>query len=137
MPSSASVNSNTSHEADKIYRALFGKAAPEIVRARFGEATRLFNHSPEDLQRYERVIEGGGNLEALEVACRYTGRYPILSERFRLMVYLAETLPENQPHYINDRDGLLRGLWTMIFGGVRTAWLLLRGFWILMRFPNA
>jgi hypothetical protein len=119
-------------EAEKIYRSLFGRAIPDKLRLRFIEASNLDRPTHlSDLDRYYEIIDGVRDLEALEIACRYTQRLPLLSRRFRIMVFLAETLPENRGYFINDHKSLVRGVRALAAGAIRTGGKLVKGMLLL------
>jgi hypothetical protein len=120
-------------EARRIYRALFGRPIPPIITARFAAASEQLEAAvdPQELAAYRRFIAACPDLEAGEVAGRYTRRLKLLSRKFRLMVYLAETLPENQPFFVNERTNFLAGLWHCCAGAARTAFKLAKGVWLL------
>jgi len=122
-------------EADTIYRALFYQGAPDVVRKRFIEASHQLHQkiSAQELALYYRAIKAVKDLEALEVACRWRKKMPLLTLKFRLMVYLAETLPENQRFFINERTSLIRGLCCIAVSVVQTMYKLCRGFYLLTR----
>ena len=122
------------HEADRVYRALFGAPAPDVLKQRFVEPSKRLNAGTviRDVERYYQAVEHAADLEALELACRWSGRFPLISAKFRLVVYLAETLPENQRHFVNTRDSFMRGLFVVSFTVVRSAFKFVRG-WLLMR----
>ena len=93
--------------------------------------------SPPDLEQYYRAIRRVGDLEALEVAGRFTKKLPLLSWKFQAMVYLAETLPENQVYFVNRQTGFFKAGWLIFLGFLRTAYKLVKGFWLLGRLKNA
>jgi hypothetical protein len=135
MSTRARVPVSRSEEAAKLYRALFaGEPGPLIVE-RFAQAAERLDRitDPGELARYERCLSRVGDLEALEVACRYTRRLPVLSHKLHLMVYLAETLPEHYGDFVNERSSLLRGLAALVVGGFRTAIKLGHGLFLLAR----
>ena len=126
-------------EARKLYAAIFGREIPVVVLERFLVASEQMNAQlvrPE-FDRYYHTVTASGDLEALEVAARWTNRLPELSRRVRLMVYLAETLPENQQFFINERTSLLAGLWSVSTAGVHTAFKLVKGLYLLQRYRRA
>ncbi len=126
-------------EARRIYAALFGRAIPPIVQDRFVAVSERLSRTvaPQELAAYGRIVAACADLEALEVAARYTHRLPLLSRKFRLMAYLAETLPENQPFFINERGSFLIGLWQSAIGVIATVFKLLKGVWLLRRVAHA
>lgn len=122
-------------EAEKIYRSIFYQRAPDIVRQRFIEASDRLNQkvSSHELERYYRVIQIIDDLEALELACRYTKKLPLLSLKFHLMIFLAETLPENQRFFINERTSFVKGLFFLVIGFLKTIYKVCKGFYLLVR----
>lgn len=120
-------------EAAQIYRSIFGGTIPPVLQERFVRvAVRLHEDvSPEELSRYYRAVERHRDLEALELASRLSGRLPLLTRKFRTMVYLAETLPDHQDFFVNRRSSLLAGLGNLAWGTVWSVWQAIRGFWLL------
>jgi hypothetical protein len=86
-----------------------------------------------EVDRCTRAILACADLEALELAARYTRRLPLLSRKFRLMAYLAETLPENQPFFVNRQSSFLRGALGVAWAALYTAWKMPAGLWWLRR----
>lgn len=125
-------------EGRKIYAALFGGEPPPVLLARFATAARILNStaSQAEVDRSTRALLACSDPEALEFAARLTRRLPLLTRKFRLMVYLAETLPESQAYFINGRSSLLRGLINIAGAVLRTAWKLPVGLWQLRRVPR-
>ncbi len=120
-------------EADLIYRSLFGQAIPDTLSRRFIEAANADrSRHAADLDRYYRTVSGVRDLEALELAGRYMGKLPLLSRHFGLMVFLAETLPDHQRHFIKQRKSSVRAVGAVLFGALRTGYKLLKGL-VLMR----
>ena len=122
-------------EAEKIYRSIFYQSIPDIIRQRFIKASDRLNQkvSSHELERYYRVVQIVDDLEALELACRYTKKLPLLSLKFHLMVFLAETLPKNQRFFINERTSFVRGLWFTVTGLVKTIYKMCKGIYLSRR----
>lgn len=120
-------------ETDAIYRALFRRDTPPILVQRFLPVIERLNAtvSPAELAEYYRVVEAQSDLEALELAGRLTGRLPLLTRKMQAMAALAETLPENQPFYVNSRSGFLTGAAAMAWAAAHTARQAARGLWLL------
>lgn len=68
------------HTADKIYRTLFKKPAPPVIRERFARAMEAYAQGFSDRDRAltARAVEEVKDLEALEMAARWTHRLPLL-----------------------------------------------------------
>ena len=126
-------------EGRKIYAAIFGREIPPAVLDRFVVATKRLNRSvPQaEMDGYYRAMLACNDLEALEVAGRYTHRLPLLGRKFRLMVYLAETMPENQPFFVNERSGFVAGMVRSAAGVFRAAFKLFKGLWLARRVAHA
>jgi hypothetical protein len=73
------------------------------------------------------MLGSGSDLEALELAARYTRRLPLLTRKFRLMAYLAETLPENQALFVSHRDNFLAAFLRLAWMTLRTIYLMPKG----------
>ncbi len=67
-------------EARKIYAAIFGGEIPPIVLDRFVIASKRLNKSvPQaEMDSYYRAMMACDDLEALELAARYTRRFPLV-----------------------------------------------------------
>lgn len=124
---------NTEQTADKIYQALFGKSAPSIVMERFAKALTLHEQGFPSGERdmTDRAVTKTRDLEALEMAARWTKKLPLLVWEFQVMVRLGETLPENRPRMINDRNRRLRALLALLGAGFRSSWKLAKGLVLL------
>lgn len=116
-------------EAERIYRAIFRAPMPPEIRERYDRAlSTLFSVSPRE---EDGTLSGSvlytDDLEALELAARRQNKRPRLIARFQLMVHLAETIPANQPIFINSSDRRIRSYVSLMLGGVRTLCKYLKG----------
>lgn len=120
-------------EARAIYRSLFGRAIPPILVQRFLPVVERLNAiaSSAELAEYYGALETGADLEALELAGRLTGRLPLLTRKVQAMVVLAETLPENQRFYVNQRSSFAAGAAAMAWAAAHTARQAVKGLWLL------
>jgi len=85
-----------------------------------------------ELDAYHRAIDRIDDLEALEMICRLRRTHPLLTKRFRIMVHLAETLPENQALFVSSEGGRLRALSAFATGAIHSTAKLIKG-WLLLR----
>jgi hypothetical protein len=53
------------------------------------------------------------------------------------MIFIAETLPENQPHFINTKSSLAKGAAGVTFGLAKTSLKLFKGIYLLWRYGGA
>jgi hypothetical protein len=120
-------------EARALYRALFGRAIPPILVQRFLPVVERLNAgaSAAELAQYYDAIKAGADLEALELAGRLTGRLPLLTRKMQAMVALAETQPENQRFFVNQRSSFIAGAAAMVWATAHTARQAVAGLWLL------
>jgi hypothetical protein len=109
--------------------------APALVIERFLEASAILSASASMQERasYRRVLEGVGDIEAIEVAARYRRKLRLLSDHLRLMVYLAETEPRNQRFFVKRRANRAAAFAAIAVGAFRTAYKLAKGTFLLTR----
>ena len=119
-------------EADRIYRAIFRRPIPPIVRERFSAAIERMEVDPAEQARYRRVLDQVEDLEALEMISRIQRIHPLLTKRFRIMVHLGETLPENQHLFVSTEGGLARALAAFTTGAFHSTAKLIKG-WLILR----
>lgn len=112
-----------SNEPQRIYAAIFGGVVPPVVAERFLAAAAILEQHAggEEVAACDRAVAGDFDLEAVELAARYTKRLPLLSRKMQLMAYLAETAPANQELFINRRSNWLLGFLAAVGATVRTA----------------
>ena len=124
-------------EAERIYAALFSEPVPDVIAERFSSASPRLDEraDPEELQAYWHVLEHIHDLEAVEVAGRYTKRLGILSRKFHLMTCLAETIPQDRTSFIKDNDTILGAYAALVSGALRTSAKILKGL-VLLRNVN-
>lgn len=93
-------------EAEIIFHAIFNKKIPASIQTHFNIISKKIDgrFAGEEVKKYYECIEKVHDLEALEVAARYFKKLPILTEKFNIMVYLSETLPENYPVFVSERN---------------------------------
>ncbi|MBE0460732.1 MAG: hypothetical protein IBX60_03760 [Candidatus Aminicenantes bacterium] len=126
-------------EAEKIFRSIFKSQISLPLRENFDRASKVFTaaYSKEDIDAYNRALEKISDLEALEFASRYRNRLPLLVLKFKLMVYLAETTPENLGFYVNRKDRRLIGYISIAYGGLRSMVKFIKGMFLLRILKNA
>jgi len=125
-------------DAEKIYKALFKRDVPISIEERYQKAFEaLAAGFPEArVEEYKAAVEGIHDLEALELAGRYRKKLPLLVHAFMVMVYLAETLPENQSDYINFKTRRFSGFLSMAYGCCRTVVKFMKGLFLLRKMNN-
>jgi hypothetical protein len=121
-------------EAERIYDAIFRGPIPPLLRDRFRAAIERLNAqtAEQELSSYYRAVGAVADLEALELICRLSRAHPTLTKRFRIMVHLAEALPENQHLFVSSEPSRIRAWSELAVGAARSAGKLAKG-WLLSR----
>ena len=119
--------------AEKIYDAIFKKKIPPSLSKSFFEASKKLdlNYSKNDINRYQKFMENVKDLEALEYACRWFKQCPLLIDKFKIMIFLAETLPENHHTFVNESS---HPFFNWLFMGktcLHSAWKMVKGIFLL------
>lgn len=130
---------STREEAGRIFRAIFGGSPSAVVVERFLVASDLLNSNSEAaaVEAYYDAIARVADLEALEIAARYRHRLDLLCKKFLVMVYLAETVPENQQYFVKRRRDRAGTIAALFFGATRTAFKFVKGIFLLGRATRA
>ena len=124
-------------EAEQLYFALFRRHIPDVLKQRFEHASRIMTEhvNTVNVAHYDKIIRAHTDLEALELAGRMFGKLSLLSLKIRLMIWIAETWPENRQFYVNDKNrNLLVGYAVCAFGTMRTIYKFIKGMVLLQRY---
>jgi len=121
------------NEAERIYGAIFNRKIPASVQEHFEVISKKIEsrYSEEEVDKYLEATEKTSDLEALEVASRYIKKLPLLSEKFKVMVYLAETCPENYRVFVNEEPGFICACLSLISSLFRTGYKSVKGMAII------
>jgi len=121
-------------EAEKIYFAIFKRKIPLSIYTHFENISKKINdkYTDEEIKRYYDYIAKIHDIEALELAARYFKKLHILTEKFKIMVYLAETLPENYSVFVSEKNSILSGYLSIAVSIFRTVYKLTKGSFLLM-----
>ncbi len=121
------------NEAERIYHAIFNRKIPASVQYHFEILLKKIEsrYSNEEVSKYFEAINKTCDLEALEVASRHLKKLPVLTEKFKIMVYLAETCPENYRVFINEEQGFISAGISLISSLFRTGYKSVKGMAII------
>lgn len=121
-------------EAEKIYHAIFNKQIPASIKTHFNIISKKIDghFHEEDFKKYCAYIDKVHDLEALEIAGRFFKKIPVLTGKFKIMVYLAETLPENYTVFVNEQKrNVFLAYILLISSMIRTIYKVAKGMVIL------
>jgi len=121
-------------EAEKIYRSIFRAEIPEVIRRRYQESTDLLHQScsQEEIAECEALLKSVRDVEAVEYAARFVGKFPLLSKKVKLLVWLASTLPEQFDVFVNRTNRPIYGKFVLILAGCASALKLIKGIMVVM-----
>ncbi|MBI4698628.1 MAG: hypothetical protein HY758_06900 [Nitrospirae bacterium] len=121
-------------EAERIYEAIFSAKIPESIQKHFEFLSKRIESqfTVNEITKYNECILNVHDLESLELAARCFNKIPILTLKFRIILYLSETLPENYPEYIKEKDNMLEGYLLLMASLVRTSFKLIKGIILLL-----
>lgn len=125
-------------EADKIYKFISNRQIPKVIIPHFENLSKKIEARFSDLEvkTYYEYIEKVQDLEALELAARHLKRLPILTIKFKIMLYLAETLPENYPKFISEKNNCFSGYLLLTASVIRSVYKLIKGFFLLTAYKS-
>ena len=114
-------------QANYLHRALFGRDAPDEVRRQY--ASVLQRAALSEIPRCDlaRLIERNIDLEAVEFALRRRNPANSLTQRFRVLCYLAEARPEYFHRFVNESPARVAGPLTLGFLTLRSLYKLAKG----------
>lgn len=123
------------HLGRRIFAIVFGGVPGPSVLVRFREGFERLRRDadPAEMERLRHAVETVRHLGALEVAARYTHRFPLLVSAFRLLVYVAESDPANQRYFVKRRKSVLAAVAALFLGALHTAADIVVGLVILRR----
>lgn len=122
---------STKLEATLIFKAMFGFDPPTEVIHRYLTAQRdqLLNGRWIDMNA---ILANRLDIEAVEFASRRNKT--VLSQKIQIMCYVAEQSPALLPLFINKQTARLRAFVELGMAGVRAAWKLAYGTYLLKRY---
>lgn len=121
-------------EAEKIYQAIFNKSIPDSLELHFQNISGKIDaaYLDNEVSKYHECITKVQDLEALEIAARYLKKLPIMTDKFKAMVYLAETRPENYDMFINQRSSRFHAYMLLVSSAVRTLLKMIKGVFLMV-----
>jgi hypothetical protein len=127
-----------SHEGERIYFTIFRRRIPSVILAHFNNLSEKIEarFSKEEITYYYRYLEKVNDLEALELAARHLKKLPVLTVKFKAMLYLAETLPENYTSYINDKNRSYSAHLILIAAVFRSFFKFMKGIILLIAYKS-
>lgn len=123
-------DSPDSREAHYLFNAMFRSEAPPEVVTRYLEAQKALTLNGTWID-IDTILQKKLDVEAIEFASRR--RKTILSQKMHMMCFVAEQSPSLLPHFINKRTIRLHAFVELGVAGIRSAWKLLYGVYLVRR----
>ncbi len=114
-------------QANYLHRALFGREAPDEVRRQYASVLHCAALAATPRNDLARLMERHVDLEAMEVALRRRNPDNSLTQRFRVLCYLAEARPEYFDRFVNETPAFVVGALTLGFLTLRSLYKLVKG----------
>src|SRR5215813_13028932 len=120
-------------EASALHCAAFGHDILKEVAQRYAEAhsVALSRVDITESSWMQRVLEGGIDLEALDVVLRSRQPDHVLCHKFKLLIYIAEAFPEYYADCVNEEQRRAGGFGSLALHGLRTLRKYLKRRWQL------
>jgi hypothetical protein len=123
------------NEGKLLHASIFRSPIPEPVLQKYIEAHHYYLISPDlsELTWMNKVIRLRFDLEALEIALRFSNQRHLLVRKVKILVYITEAFDGYRPLFINEHPQKLRAIVTLAFYGLKTVWKFLKGKFLLWR----
>ena len=122
-------------EGEHLHSSIFGSRIPDPVLQKYVEAHQYYLTSPEEseLTWMAEVIRLGLDVEALEIALRFSDKCHLLVRKVKILVHITEAFDAYRPRFVNEHPQRLRAIVILAFHGLRTVWKFLKGKFLLWR----
>jgi len=122
-------------EGELLHYSVFGTRIPEPVLKKYIEAHHYYLRSAvqSELTWMAKAVELGLDLEALEIALRYSDKNHILVRKLKILVHITEAFGAYRRRFVNEHPQRLRAITVLAFHGFRTVSKFLKGKFLLWR----
>ena len=125
------VPAEIAREADLIHRILFGADASDGLKQRYADA---LESAPDGAPALDAsLFKANSDLEAIEFALRRKNPLNALTQRFRIVCYLAEAEPEYFARFVAERSQFSAGVGALLRAGARAVYLGIKGAYLARR----
>ena len=118
-----------SREAELFHKRIFGRPLPDEIRTDYISATRMLLKDTSHLfkVRIELILERSMDVEAIEFALRRRTPNNILTKKFQILCYLAESRSRYFNKFVNEQRQPIRAFFKLSFHTLRSVYKLLKG----------
>jgi hypothetical protein len=96
------TNNHLIHEAEYFYQKIFSAPVPRSILEKYIAANR--EKMPRPDERIGKLVLKKADIEAVEMAWRFKSPRNVLTKKIHILIYLAETTPENFSLFFNTKN---------------------------------
>jgi hypothetical protein len=131
MTEKKDISSHLSEEAGYFYKKIFSAPAPRQTIEKY-IAVNL-NKIPHAHRGIRELVLKKADIEAIEMAWRFKSPRNVLTKKIHILLYLAETTPENFPVFINTKNKRFFSFIVLAYHLIRSIGKFLKGIFLLKR----
>jgi len=118
-----------------FYKIIFGEFPPQVIIMEYIKANNLLLSKEEGLKLKEIILKKV-DVEAIEIASRIKFKNNLLTKKIHILMYLAETIPQNFETFISVKNRRIFALINLAYNFVRTIYKYIKGIILLKRYKN-
>ncbi len=118
-----------------LYKKIFGEFPPRIIIKEYIRANN-FLLSEEERLKLKVIILKKVDVEAIEMASRLKFANNLLTRKIHILIYLAETIPQNFETFISIKNRRIFAFINLAYNFVRTIYKFVKGKFLLNRYKN-
>ncbi len=118
-----------------LYKKIFGEFPSQIIIKEYIKANNLLLSEQERLKLKEIILKKA-DIEAIEIASRIKFKNNLLTKKIHILMYLAETIPQNFETFISVKNRRIFSFIDLTYNFVRTIYKFLKGMILLKRYEN-
>jgi len=118
-----------------FYKIIFGGFPPQVIIKEYIKANNLLLSEEERLKLKEIILEKA-DIEAIEIASRLKFTNNLLTRKIHILMYLAETIPQNFETFINVKNRRIFAFINLSYNFVRSIYKFVKGKFLLKRYKN-
>jgi len=118
-----------------LYKKIFGEFPPQIIIKEYIKANNLLLSEQERLKIKEIILKKA-DIEAIEIASRIKFKNNLLTKKIHILMYLAETIPQNFETFISIKNRRVFSVIDLTYNFVRSIYKYVKGMILLKRYEN-
>jgi hypothetical protein len=122
-------------EGELLHHSIFGSRIPEPVLQKYIEAHHYYLTSAKEseLRWMAEAVRLGLDLEALEIALRFSDNGHLLVRKAKILVHITEGFDAYRPRFINEQPRRSRAMGLLAGHVFQTGFKFLKGKFLLWR----